>query len=164
MSATPISDDSDALNEVGSSAPTTEPLFCPTSTTSSPLPFVVPSGASETQPRPLEADPLQVSSSLGAKVIDTLGPATTALAPHSGASVLMGEGSDLCPDKPAIMLHSLRAMFGCCWMHNEQIFIRPCGIIIKRMTFYGSETMLQVLVCPIPDSGYHIMHATNVRF
>ena len=40
----------------------------------------------------------------------------------------------------------LRALFGRRRTHNEQIFVRPCGIIIARETFYGSETTPQVLV------------------
>lgn len=27
------------------------------------------------------------------------------------------------------------------WTHNEQLFVRCCGIIIARATFYGSEAI-----------------------
>ena len=54
-----------------------------------------------------------------------------------------------CPDKPATTSRSMRAMFGRRRTHNEQIFIRPCDIIVKRATFYGSETTPQVLVRPV---------------
>lgn len=52
----------------------------------------------------------------------------------------------LCPERPAMPSRSLRAMFGRRRTHNEQLIVRPCGIIIRRETFYGSETVRQVLV------------------
>lgn len=33
------------------------------------------------------------------------------------------------------------------WTHNEQLFVRCCGIIISRQTFYGSESLINVKVC-----------------
>jgi CxC6 like cysteine cluster associated with KDZ transposases/CxC5 like cysteine cluster associated with KDZ transposases len=35
------------------------------------------------------------------------------------------------------------ALFGRRRTHNEQIFVRPCGIIVARATFFGSETVPQ---------------------
>lgn len=32
------------------------------------------------------------------------------------------------------------------WTHNEQLMVRPCGIIIGRATFYTSESMSAVKV------------------
>ncbi|OJT10707.1 hypothetical protein TRAPUB_12773, partial [Trametes pubescens] len=51
-----------------------------------------------------------------------------------------------CPDKPDVTSRSMRAMFTRRRTHNEQLLLRPCGIIIKRATFYGSETTPQNLV------------------
>jgi hypothetical protein len=40
----------------------------------------------------------------------------------------------------------LRALFGRRRTHNEQIFVRPCGMIVARGTFYGSESVSQTIV------------------
>lgn len=32
------------------------------------------------------------------------------------------------------------------WTHNEQLMVRPCGIVIGRATFYASENMIGVRV------------------
>ncbi|KAF7304399.1 hypothetical protein HMN09_00842000 [Mycena chlorophos] len=37
----------------------------------------------------------------------------------------------------------IRALFGWRKSHNEQIIVRPCGMIIARATFFGSETVTQ---------------------
>ncbi|KAF7304404.1 hypothetical protein HMN09_00842500 [Mycena chlorophos] len=37
----------------------------------------------------------------------------------------------------------IRALFGRRKSHNEQIIVRPCGMIIARATFFGSETVTQ---------------------
>ncbi|KAF7372143.1 hypothetical protein MVEN_00073200 [Mycena venus] len=39
----------------------------------------------------------------------------------------------------------LRALFGRRRTHNEQIFVRPCGIIVACATFYGSESVSQTV-------------------
>ena len=53
-----------------------------------------------------------------------------------------------CPaDKDASGNHKIRALFGWHQTHNEQIFVWPCGIIIVRATFFGSETVTQTVVC-----------------
>lgn len=52
----------------------------------------------------------------------------------------------LCSDKPEAGIHTVRGRFGRCHTHNEQTFVRPCGIIRGRETFYGSETIPQVVV------------------
>ena len=51
-----------------------------------------------------------------------------------------------CPEKPSDGVIRVRAQFGRTRTHNEQLFVRPCGIITCRETFYGSETVPQVLV------------------
>ncbi|KAI0355731.1 hypothetical protein OH77DRAFT_1479572 [Trametes cingulata] len=61
--------------------------------------------------------------------------------PSQGAAA----SSITCPDKPSTTSRTMRAMFGRRRTHNEQFIIRPCGIIVKRATFYGSETTPQVL-------------------
>lgn len=40
----------------------------------------------------------------------------------------------------------IRAQFGRRRSHNEQILVRPCGIIVARTTFFGSETTPQTIV------------------
>ncbi|KAJ6525243.1 hypothetical protein DFH09DRAFT_936833 [Mycena vulgaris] len=37
----------------------------------------------------------------------------------------------------------IRALFGRRKTHNEQIIVRPCGVIVARATFFGSETVTQ---------------------
>ncbi|KAH9856809.1 hypothetical protein C2E23DRAFT_866135 [Lenzites betulinus] len=49
-----------------------------------------------------------------------------------------------CPNKPLVPKRTLRAMFGRRRTHNEQLIVRPCGVIIRRATFYGSESVRQV--------------------
>lgn len=41
----------------------------------------------------------------------------------------------------------LRASFGVRRTHNEQLIMRPCGVILARATFYGSEAVSAVNVC-----------------
>ncbi|KAI0358771.1 hypothetical protein OH77DRAFT_1449458 [Trametes cingulata] len=53
--------------------------------------------------------------------------------------------SNACPDKPEVTPRSMRTMFTRRRTHNEQILVRPCGMILKRATFFGSETTPQVL-------------------
>jgi hypothetical protein len=43
--------------------------------------------------------------------------------------------------------HKLRAKFGHSRTHNEQIVVRPCGIIVARATMVGAEAVSNVLVC-----------------
>ncbi|KAJ7176233.1 hypothetical protein C8R43DRAFT_943027 [Mycena crocata] len=40
----------------------------------------------------------------------------------------------------------IRALFGRRRTHNEQIFLRPCGIIVAHATFYASESVSQTVV------------------
>lgn len=40
----------------------------------------------------------------------------------------------------------LRAYFGCRRTHNEQIIMRPCGVITSRASLYGSEAISAVHV------------------
>ena len=44
------------------------------------------------------------------------------------------------------------AQFGRRRMHNEQLFVAPCGMIIARETFYHAEALYSVIVsqCPSP--------------
>lgn len=51
-----------------------------------------------------------------------------------------------CPSKPDTGNHKIRALFGRRRTHNEQIMVRPCGIIVARQTFFGSETTPQTVV------------------
>jgi hypothetical protein len=39
-----------------------------------------------------------------------------------------------------------KALFGGVRTHNEQILVRPCGVICSRATFYNAEAVSNVLV------------------
>ena len=39
-----------------------------------------------------------------------------------------------------------KGVFSRKWTHNEQLMVRPCGIIVGRATFYSSESMSAVKV------------------
>lgn len=41
------------------------------------------------------------------------------------------------------------------WTHNEQLMVRPCGVVIGRATCYGSESMTAVKVRSSFRSGPH---------
>jgi hypothetical protein len=68
-----------------------------------------------------------------------------------------GDNDAACPSKPETGNRKLRALFGRRRTHNEQIMVRPCGIIIARQTFFGSETTPQTVVggqyCSTPTSS-----------
>lgn len=51
-----------------------------------------------------------------------------------------------CSQKSAEGNQQLRARFGRRQTHNEQLMVRPCGVIIARATFFGSETVPQTVV------------------
>lgn len=60
-----------------------------------------------------------------------------------------GEIEEVCPaskDPEGNGNLKLRGTFGRRQTHNEQIIVRPCGIIIARATFFGSESVPQVAV------------------
>jgi hypothetical protein len=42
--------------------------------------------------------------------------------------------------------HKFKALFGGSRTHNEQILVRPCGVIVSRATFYNAEAVSNVLV------------------
>ncbi|KAI1782053.1 hypothetical protein LXA43DRAFT_1151824 [Ganoderma leucocontextum] len=77
--------------------------------------------------------------------VDPPGVAAGGPTAPSQVPVVSAPAPATCPDKPAATTRSMRAMFGRRRTHNEQLLIRPCGIIVKRATFYGSETTPQVL-------------------
>ncbi|KAF8155005.1 hypothetical protein K438DRAFT_1987232 [Mycena galopus ATCC 62051] len=39
-----------------------------------------------------------------------------------------------------------KALFGALRTHNEQILVRPCGVIVSRATFYNAEAVSNVLI------------------
>jgi hypothetical protein len=57
-----------------------------------------------------------------------------------------GNTDSACPSKPEAGNRKIRALFGRRRTHNEQIMVRPCGIIVARQTFFGSETIPQTVV------------------
>lgn len=46
------------------------------------------------------------------------------------------------------------------WTHNEQLLVRPCGVIISRATFYQAESLPNCRVRP----GYSTMHPPLSQF
>ena len=59
---------------------------------------------------------------------------------------LDSNANSACPSKPEAGNHKIRALFGRRRTHNEQIMVHPCGIIVARQTFFGSETTPQTVV------------------
>jgi len=51
-----------------------------------------------------------------------------------------------CPSKSAGGNKKFKAQFGRRRTHNEQILVRPCGVIVARATFFGAEAVSNVLV------------------
>ncbi|KAF9044902.1 hypothetical protein BJ165DRAFT_1347250 [Panaeolus papilionaceus] len=51
----------------------------------------------------------------------------------------------ICPQKSDEGIRQLRACFGRRQTHSEQFMARPCGVIVARATFYGSETVPQTV-------------------
>jgi hypothetical protein len=68
---------------------------------------------------------------------------------------LLREANQLCDEKNAFSNRTFKAQLGRRWTHNEQLIVRPCGIIIARATFFGAEAVSSVAVCMYP----HIWHA-----
>jgi len=56
------------------------------------------------------------------------------------------DDSSQCDEKSPHGNRKIKAYFGRRRTHNEQIIMRPCGIIISRATFYGSEAIASVNV------------------
>lgn len=52
----------------------------------------------------------------------------------------------------------MRAIFGRVRSHNEQLVVRPCGIIVARKTFFGSESLTQLIVC-VDRPGYSLVES-----
>jgi hypothetical protein len=72
---------------------------------------------------------------------------------------LGGNTDSACPSKPETGNRKIRALFGRRRTHNEQIMVRPCGIIVARQTFFGSETTPQTVVSA--RFCFVLMHATD---
>jgi hypothetical protein len=51
-----------------------------------------------------------------------------------------------CPSKPDTGIRKTKAIFGRRQTHNEQLIVYPCGVIAACETFYGSETVPQLVV------------------
>jgi hypothetical protein len=44
---------------------------------------------------------------------------------------------------------TLKARLSRRWTHNEQLMVRPCGVILARGTMYGSENVSSVAVSKV---------------
>jgi hypothetical protein len=56
------------------------------------------------------------------------------------------EADSVCPQKPETGIRKLRGRFGRRQTASEQFMLRPCGIVVARATFFGSETTPQTVV------------------
>jgi hypothetical protein len=65
-------------------------------------------------------------------------------------SVNPSQEAPTCPQKPESGNQRVTARFGRRQTHNEQLMVRPCGMIIARATFFGSETVPQTIVSHYP--------------
>lgn len=78
------------------------------------------------------------------------------------------EPVDPCPSKSAHGNQTLKAQFGQCQTHNEQILVWPCGVIFTRATMFGTEAVSNFLVMvknvfsvPGAQKPEHIVYDTN---
>jgi hypothetical protein len=53
------------------------------------------------------------------------------------------------PHGPVTGNKRIRAQFARKRTHNEQLIVAPCGVIIARTTFFGSEAVSSVAVCTL---------------
>ena len=66
---------------------------------------------------------------------------------HEGALMPVDdEALAECDGKAEAGNRKLRTFFGRRRTHNEQLIMRPCGVIIARATFFGSEAISAVNV------------------
>ncbi|KAJ6561919.1 hypothetical protein B0H19DRAFT_1143016 [Mycena capillaripes] len=65
-------------------------------------------------------------------------PVPSSSSPASSSVLAQAPPSTLTPN-PAVKGKNSRS-----WSHNEQLFVRCCGVIISRATFYGSEGLTGV--------------------
>ena len=66
-------------------------------------------------------------------------------APHDTDGDL-GTESATCAEKPGTGNRQLKAYFRKRRTHNEQLMMRPCGVVLSRATFFGSEAISAVNV------------------
>jgi hypothetical protein len=57
----------------------------------------------------------------------------------------------------------VRAQFGRKRSHNEQIFVTPCGEIVARETFYGTEAVSSVVVSISLHADAYPCHLATYR-
>lgn len=50
---------------------------------------------------------------------------------------------------------SIKGVFSRKWTHNEQLTVRPCGVVIGRATFFSAESMTGVKVSRNPIQVRH---------
>lgn len=50
------------------------------------------------------------------------------------------------------------------WTHNEQLFVRCCGIIVSRATFFGSEGVSGVTVRPLKHTSISLINFIWIEF
>jgi hypothetical protein len=97
--------------------------------------------------RPLQQDALRMAQEMAPEE----GP---------GDSVYEGDDDHSATDKPDAGNRPRRTRFTRRWTHNEQICVTSCGVILGRVTFYGSESIkgVRVSVLHIVYQFHHLMH------
>lgn len=60
--------------------------------------------------------------------------------------VRVDEEGNECNGKPSVGNRKVKARFGRRRTHNEELCVASCGIILGRMTFYGSESPTNICV------------------
>jgi hypothetical protein len=73
------------------------------------------------------------------------------VAPNEGSIGVDDTNADAVPCEPksATGNRRVKAQFGRRRTHNEQLLVRPCGVIFARATFFGAEAVSNVLVSTV---------------
>lgn len=71
--------------------------------------------------------------------------------------VRVDEEGNECGGKPSVGNRKVKARFGRRRTHNEELCVASCGIILGRMTFYGSESPTNVRVWPCCFRCSHVL-------
>ena len=59
--------------------------------------------------------------------------------------------SNVAGKQPQSRKPKLKTMLTRRWTHNEQLLVRPCGVIVLRCTFYQAESLPNERVCAFPS-------------
>ncbi|KZT62745.1 hypothetical protein CALCODRAFT_425601, partial [Calocera cornea HHB12733] len=74
----------------------------------------------------------------------SIDPVGTGLPGFESLAELIANEDSSCDNKSPEGNRRAKARFGRSWTHNEQLIVRPCGVIVARATFYGAEAISSV--------------------